>query len=389
MTPPELEDVLALIADRAGHHLSVYLAAAKDPGESLAHRVSELIQSEPDEWSGWYNPKAVAQEFSHLPRSLSERDGSAGRGGTGVFLADGFARVVAMPAATPVRVVAGGCFYLKPVLAAIQADHEFHLLTLSRHRAQLFHGSADRLRPVPVSDMPAGMEDPYLAQEHGKRHTLHTVGQPHGRRVEAVFHGHTSSPSDEKHDLERYVRRVDAAVGAALRQSRTPLVLAGVGEEQAVYRRLNSYPHLLDNGVGGNPDHRSAADLHAAAWPLVCDASPRPADAAIRQYDHLRGTGRTADEIAEVVPAAADGELGALLVSPGRDVWGTFDPVRRAVEVHPTRQPGDDELTNLAAVHVLRHGGVVHTIGSLDLGDRDVLALRWLPMDRHGKGGPS
>lgn len=60
-----------------------------------------------------------------------------------------------------------------------------------------------------------------------------------------------------------------------------------------MYRRLNTFPNLLADGVGGNPDHTSAADLHAAAWPL--------ADAAIRRYEQLRGTGRMADTIAEVV----------------------------------------------------------------------------------------
>lgn len=49
--------------------------------------------------------------------------------------------------------------------------------------------------------------------------------------MEAVFHRHGAVHSDEKHDLERYVRRVEQAVSATLRHGTTPLVLAGVEEE--------------------------------------------------------------------------------------------------------------------------------------------------------------
>jgi len=389
MTTSALSDVLALIAEQTGPHLTAYLPSSAAEGESLAFRLSKRFQDGPNDWSGWYNLETAGLALARHPRAIREPNGMVERDGVGVFLADGFTRVVPLPGGAPDRVVGGSCFFVKPVLAATQSDGEFHLLTLSRRQAQLFRGSADRLTPVTAAHMPTGIDDPSLAQEHGKSHTLHTVGSPHGRKVEAVFHGHSSGPSDEKHDLEQYLRRVEQAVTAALRHDTAPLLLAGVGEQQALYRRLNRHPHLLDEGVGGSPDHRSAAELHREAWPLVCAARPRPADAAIRQYEQLRGTGRTADTIEEVVLAATVGEIGTLLVSTNRNVWGRFDPARRAVTVHPAREPGDDELTNLAAVNTLRHGGVVYTVAAEELGDHDALGLRWLPVDKHGKGGPS
>lgn len=389
MTTPDLADVLALIAHRDGHHLSTYLPAAPEDGESLAYRLSKRFQRGPNEWSGWYDVETAGLALARHARSLCQPEGLPTRGGTGVFLANGFARVVALPAGAPDRVVGGSCFFVKPVLAAVQAGHEFHLLSLSHRRTQLFRGSADRLTPVALAGIPSRIDDPTLAHKHGKRHTLHTVSRPHGRRMAAVFNGHASQSSDETHDLERYYRRVEQAVTAALRPGRGPLVLAGVEEEQALYRRLNSYPHLLDDGIGGHPDRRSAAELHGEAWPLAKAACRRPADAALRQFDQFRGTGRTAERIREVVLAAADGDLATLMVSPDRNVWGTFDPGRREVEVHPTREPGDEELTNLAAVLALRHGGVVHAVGAAELGDREALAVRWLPMDNPGKGGAS
>jgi len=207
--------------------------------------------------------------------------------------------------------------------------------------------------------------------------------------MEALIHGHSSGPSDAKHDLERYFRRVERAVTAALHHTTSPLLLAGVTGQHVLYRRLNHHPYLLNEGIVGNPKHRSVLELHQQAWPLVRSARPRPADAAIDQYEQLRGTGRTTEVIEEIVLAAVEGEIGTLLVSTNRNVWGRFDPARREVAVHPTREARDEELTNLAAVHTLRHGGAVYTVAAEELGECDALGLRWLPMDKHGNGGPS
>lgn len=384
MRHPEL---LPLSAERPGTHLSVYLPASTDANTPPSDRIIHLLRHghAANEWSGWLDPAAAEGELARHREAVN----GTGCGGVAVFLADGFAKPFALAGPVRERVVGGSCFFLKPLVAAMAGEHPFHLLALSRRRAQLFRGSAGGLEPVAVADMPAGLDDPALTQQHGKSHSLHTVGSTHGAGVEAAFHGHSDAGSDRKHDLERYVRRVQGAVAAAVHGGAIPLVVAAVEEELGLYRQMNTYPHLLPGGVTGSPDHRSAEELHRAAWPLVVEQARRPEQGELRQYRELRGTGRTADGIEEVLPAAADGLIGTLLVSADVDLWGTYDRANRMLTVHPTRQPGDDELTNLAAGHVLRHGGTVHPVSPADLDGRTVAALRWLPMDRHGKGGPS
>lgn len=384
MRHPEL---LALAADRPGPHLSAYLPAASDPREGLTERIARLWRHEQQsaERSDWFDRDTVEDFLARHRKTLNV----ARSDGVAVFLADGVTKVVGLTGPMRERVVGGSCFHLKPLVAALQADRPYHLLALSRRRAQLFHGSARGLVPVPRTDLPDGIDGTALAQEHAKSHTLHTVGRTHGGGVEAAFHGHSDAGSDREHDLERYLRRVEAVVSAALIHDPAPLVLAGVDEELGVYRRLNTYPHLLADGVTGSPDHSPSGQLHQAAWPLVAQTAPRPEQGKLRLYHELRGTGRTADDLAEVMPAAVGGQLGTLLVSAEVDVWGTFGRDDRRITVHTTREPGDDELTNLAAVHVLSHGGTVYAVSPDDLGGRPALALRRLPMDKHGKGGPS
>ncbi len=379
--------LLPLTTERAGSHLTVCLSASPETDSPPIERVIHLLRHGhgTNEWSGWFTSAAAEAELARHREVVNANRG----GGAVVFLADEFATAVVLPGPVRDRVIGGSCFHLKPLLAALQSEHPFQLLTLSRRRAQLFRGSARGLEPLRLPELPEGVDDPALAQQHGKSHTLHTIGRTHGGGVEAAFHGHSNAASDRKHDLDRYVRRVESVVSSALRGQSSPLVLAAVDEVLALYRRVNSYPHLLPGGVTGSPDHCSAEQLYGSAWPLVAENAPHPEQGVLREYRELHGTGRTADAIAEVVAAAADGQVGTLLISPDIDVWGTFDSGGRRVTTHPTREPGDDELTNAAAVHVLRHGGTVYTVSPADLAGRPAVALRWLPQDKHGKGGPS
>jgi hypothetical protein len=124
-----------------------------------------------------------------------------------------------------------------------------------------------------------------------------------------------------------------------------------------IYREANTYPHLLEEGIEGNPDRLSGQELHDRAWALVGPRFDRKQKQAADQYRQLAGTGRTASELEQVVTAAHRGEVETLFVALGRHRWGRFDAEAGRVEEHEPPQPGDEDLLNCAAVHAQRHGG--------------------------------
>ncbi len=96
--------------------------------------------------------------------------------------------------------------------------------------------------------------------------------------------------------------------------------------------------------------------------------------------------GRTAHEVKEVVPAAAEGHTETLFVARGRRCWGTFDPASGQVEEHAQEGPGAEDLLNLAAAHTLRHGRPVHALEPAQMPDRGpVAAIYRLPLPKRGK----
>ena len=146
-----------------------------------------------------------------------------------------------------------------------------------------------------------------------------------------------------------------------LRQNRVPLMLAGVDYLVSIYREVNSYPNLLGEGIIGNPELLSPEELHARAWKLVQPRFLKAREEAISQYKQLAGTGRTSREIAEIVPAAAQGRVEKLVVALGVQVWGNFLPDRGTVELHDEPAAGSEDLLDRAAIETLLNGGKVYT----------------------------
>ena len=87
--------------------------------------------------------------------------------------------------------------------------------------------------------------------------------------------------------------------------------------------------------------------------------------------------------MAEVVATACRGRVQTLFVT-GRDAWGRYDVGTGRVEVHGEERPGDEELTNLAAVAALRRGRAVHVLDPDEMpGGAALAAVFPLPLAKH------
>ena len=131
----------------------------------------------------------------------------------------------------------------------------------------------------------------------------------------------------------------------------------------------------------GHPDRWSAKELHDKAWTVVQPHFQETQQKLAAQYRELRGTGRTANDVASIVAAAYQGQIQYLFVALDQEQWGSFDPTALKAEAHAMPQPGDEDLLNLAAVHALSHKGTVYAVASEELPDSTpVAAMFWLPL---------
>jgi hypothetical protein len=109
--------------------------------------------------------------------------------------------------------------------------------------------------------------------------------------------------------------------------------------------------------------------------PLVPLLKPRESrEQMAGLYRQLHGTGRTANDVHEIVPAAHGGHIECVFTDGRQDQWGRFDPVTGHVDVHEREEPDDEELLNLAVVFTLAHGGAAYVVDTAEMPDAAPLA---------------
>ena len=121
-----------------------------------------------------------------------------------------------------------------------------------------------------------------------------------------------------------------------------PLILASVESLGAIYRSVNTYPHLATQGIEGNPERLSDAELADAAREIL-DGLYRTeiADWHARYRSRLNEDRATTD-LARAARAATFGAVASLLVDMDQAVHGTVDEADGGVTL--AEAPGCGQL---------------------------------------------
>ena len=137
--------------------------------------------------------------------------------------------------------------------------------------------------------------------------------------------GRIGGAQGKKVRLRQYARKVDGTLRGLLASRSAPLTLASVESLGAIYRSVNSYPHLTADGTEGNPERMSEAELAAAAR-LILDAPYRKQSADWNaRFQQRANEDRATTDIARSARAATSGAVQSLLVDVDKVVRGTVD----------------------------------------------------------------
>jgi hypothetical protein len=283
---------------------------------------------------------------------LHQRDGLA------VFAASGFFRQYRVPMRLEETLLVSHRFHIKPLVPLVTGDFTFFLLALSQNQVKVFEGTRDSVAELDLDSVPPSLAEALKYDDPQKQLQYHT-GAP-GRA--AMFHGHGTGIDEHKDNLRRFFHQVDAGLQKLLRGQRAPLVLAGVEYLFPIYREANRYPHLLEEGIAGNPERQSAEALHRQAWGLLEPRVVGAQDEAAARYRQLAGTGRTSADVMQIVPAAHHGRVETLFAARNGQQWGAWDPGADRVSLLAAADPAGQDLLDLAVVQALARGGAVHVV---------------------------
>jgi len=215
-----------------------------------------------------------------------------------------------LPNALSAHVEAADRFYLKPLLRAVTVPQSAFVLALSQGAARLVEVFAD-LPAVEVSlpELPTDAASALGKASLGGRSPSGRIQGSEGQKVR----------------LRQYARQVDAALRDLLGGRETPLILAATQPLDAIYRAVNSYPHLVDASLPGSPDRTSDDELAAAARRVLDELHRSELEALHRQFAQRSDQGRTTTDIVQAARAATAGAIAVLLVDIDEVVPGTVD----------------------------------------------------------------
>src|SRR5262245_49271102 len=137
-------------------------------------------------------------------------------------------------------------FHLKPLLRAVTFPQVAYVLALAQGSVRLIEALPDA-PPYEVSV-------PDLPRDAASAAGMSSIADRAPR-------GALQGSEGQKVRLRQYARQVDQALRPLLRGADVPLILAAAEPIDSIYRSVSTYPRLAAEGIAGNPESASNAEL--------------------------------------------------------------------------------------------------------------------------------
>jgi hypothetical protein len=216
------------------------------------------------------------------------------------------------------RAVVAESFDVTPLVRITQSADQFHVLALQQESVALYQGNRHHLDRIEPEGVPLSGRDVLMTEAPpAPNQEEHITGNPPPGLAGAL--------GNAKLELDRFYRTLDQALFSHLsRDSRSPLVLAGLPELQAAFRSVSRNPHLVANGIPrGAPMEVDAAFIHDA-WKCVEPHYQKRLEQIVNDYHVAKARNRAASDLREVARAIASDRVGILMVEADRTIPGLF-----------------------------------------------------------------
>ena len=285
-----------------------------------------------------------------------------------IFISPEIFRHYSLPQEFEELVVVTDSFHLKPLLQLVNNDGLFYLLTLSQNDAKFFEGTRYSIKQIGVENLPTNMEEALqydeTAKDNQQRIATSKGGTANAAQQPGSFHGQGAEGDNDKSDILQFFHMINNALAEILKNKKAPLVLAGVEYLFPLYQEANTYQHLVEEGITGNPENLQPEELHEQALKFVEPLFEQEQQKAMEHYQELAGsdTGKASHDLKEIVSSAYFQRVDSLFVAVGEQKWGHFEPDTNTVDLHEEAQADDQDLLDFAAIHTILNGGKVYAV---------------------------
>lgn len=207
--------------------------------------------------------------------------------------------------------------------------------------------------------IPSRMEERVGYDFEQKNLQFRSQGQTHGM---ATYHGHGEADRDKKDEISRYLWAVDRGLMTLIRDENKPMLIASQDYIYGLYKKVNSYRHLLEDHLSCNLSEANESTLHTLSWKKVAPIFERERLEKMELFKQYEDTNRTSTDIKQVMPASLTGKVDTLFVSSDNDIWGIYEPKENYVRIDENILPTNISLSNKAAIKTFLNGGKVYVM---------------------------
>jgi hypothetical protein len=359
-------DLENLIEYKKGWCVSLYMSAEKAGREKRQNAIlfRKLVKKAEGELKEAGMPEKEIQAWMEPAHELLEDDfyWQYQSEGLAVFLAEELFLTYRLSERFEELAVVAKSFHLKPLLPLLSSGGHFFVLALSQNKVRLLRGTHYGIHTVRLDKMPKSLSEALRHDEPDKQLQFHTGARHRMEKREAMFHGHGAGMADKKEDLLHFFQKVDQGIREILADEEAPLVLASVDYYWPIFKEASSYPHIIDEGIKGNPEEIGDDELHVQAWNIVQPIFARKLNDSLNLFKKFEAEEQTSTDLKVILPAALQGRTAVLFVALGVHRWGRYMPGRNEIVLEKEGRPANRDLLDLAAVQTLLNEGRVFAL---------------------------
>ena len=368
-------DTILSLTEQAGNpSISIYLPT-HERGEEVQQdpiRFKNLLKQAEQELKDYEVKQAKIDELLEEPKKLLDQPifWQHADKGLAVFITEDSFEYFRVPLDFKEQVLVDNHFLITPLIPMITLDGSFTVLCLSQKEIRLLRCTRISVSTIYLEDAPVSLEE-YLKYDVNEPHLQHHSGQGQGN---AIFHGQGGSSDTDTREVQNYLKAIENEVTSIMRKRRDPLILAGVEEAMAEYRKVNHYSRIMDQSISGNPDPKTDEEIKDEGWEIIKSYFLEDMYNDISRYSDLIGSDKQTDNLSQIVEGAYYGKVDSLFVTIGEQSWGWFDQEKDTVHHSSKKQNGEHDLINAAAIKTLSQGGNVYALEKEDMPQTSTVA---------------
>lgn len=345
---PTSADIRLLIASRGGPCVSIYLPTTPITQQAQADRIvlKNLTKEVIREFRSSGADDRLTAEIVEQIYDLIDDDEfwRVQAHSLAIFVTPENIRTFRLPNALVPLIEVSDRFHLKPLLRSVSFPQSCYVLALAQKSVRVIEV---------FPDMPA--------------ETVHIGGLPlnAGRAVRGagvVDHwpsGRIQESEGQKVLLRQFTRNVDKALRSLLSGSDIPLVLAATEPLASIYRSINSYTHLAQAVIKGNPEEITNGELAERARSILDDIYRNELTDWKNLFEVRDSQGRATTDIAHAARAAVANAIESLVMDIDEVVLGHMNDDGSLVLAKQADSSSYDLVDEIAKRVIVTGGRVV------------------------------